>query len=425
MYPWHKDDTFSEVLKIIDPSNPVKPPIEAYEWARDRLILWQVKTTTSNHCLPEIEATLALLNALIKDRYCLDGNNIEKDQRLTNNCYDICTFYGMSIVKFCNLLPFYEMTKKGKVYRVNNKSKKTVRDLGLSLGLPSWVLECRHKTCHASTNSLILLRQANFFALSWIFKHFWYKMLEEEEESRNTENLSKLAQQVEKWLAVAASSKKAILREKITQTVLDHPDQAFSIIIDILIRESGYKLSDFDMDCMELPVKIVKPYAKIIRLVNNFESLELFLHHLTKYFTEADARKSRVSVLWFKTITKCLSKQADDSIKQMLSLPELKPETEIIVWQRLLYKATKRLTQFTPELVDHLSSLIPEDSIPSESIALLKELALSSIYVKNKPKKHESKMNPACDEKSLYSVKTLADLTAELSQSGENMDTSS
>lgn len=107
MYPWSSDPSFKQVMKIIDPYSDVKPSISQYELARDRLILWQVKSPTFDH-LPEIEATLSLISAILKDRNIF-GEEGEVTGRLTHKYYDICTFYGMSIVKFCNLLPYYEV----------------------------------------------------------------------------------------------------------------------------------------------------------------------------------------------------------------------------------------------------------------------------------------------------------------------------
>lgn len=106
MLPWEEDGTLRDLLVIIDPSREEPPDLDSLNWARERLILWKVKSDLTNY-LPEIETTLAVVSSLCKDR--IYQQQLAKGRNLSRESYDSCTHYAMVIVRFCNLLPYYKV----------------------------------------------------------------------------------------------------------------------------------------------------------------------------------------------------------------------------------------------------------------------------------------------------------------------------
>lgn len=103
MPPW-EGDRLKDVVRFINPDCD-DLSIDSLNWVRERLTLWRVRSNATDY-LVDIEATLALVNCLIKDH-----ENQEDVSLSSEKCWDLCSQYAIVIIKFCVMLPHYKVTK--------------------------------------------------------------------------------------------------------------------------------------------------------------------------------------------------------------------------------------------------------------------------------------------------------------------------
>ncbi|XP_064489409.1 uncharacterized protein LOC135401134 isoform X2 [Ornithodoros turicata] len=105
-----------------------------------------------------LEATAALLRAqLWKERHTND------DPALSSHA-DLEPQYGIALVKFVSEIIEPEQLRLGC----------GMREAGLSLGIPDWIVDLRNETAHASSRALIdVLHSASILLLRWLRQHYW------------------------------------------------------------------------------------------------------------------------------------------------------------------------------------------------------------------------------------------------------------
>ncbi|XP_074604957.1 uncharacterized protein LOC141858188 [Brevipalpus obovatus] len=386
MLPWIEDNSLKDLLDIIHPQRDQPPSTESLNWVRERLVLWKLKAEHTTLNL-EVDTTLSVVTALLKDRSCQE--RLIKGSDLSGDSYDLCAHYALVIVKFCNLLPYYKRdSQTNNITRCLRRIKRTIRDLGEELNLPTWVLDCRHSICHTSNNSLVLLRQANHFILSWIYSNFWCKQLLEV----NQEDLEEsIRSDIQSLLELTVSRERRVVFERLEGLKEKHRKVisrsiAQTLIEDCIKRYPNLKLSDFDA---ALPILIF--YSKILRLISSWDDFEPFLSSLSEYL-QNDNKKLRLSVEWFRIIIKSLDLQKENrKFRRSIKLGTImKDQDTEILWLRILYIVAKAPNRYTHELIDQVITMAPS-IITSEKIEMLKKTARHFLTTTHHSSEHSKK----------------------------------
>ncbi|CAE6520310.1 unnamed protein product [Rhizoctonia solani] len=119
--------------------------------AKNRLCAWQV-----NCPLPHaLESVLCFLNAML-----LDSNNVSTST--------LCQVYALALIRFVNGL--VDPLQQGVFAR-------PIYSLAAQIGLPSWIVELRHRSTHEDLPSIEVLREATHQSMQWLLNRYFLPTL--------------------------------------------------------------------------------------------------------------------------------------------------------------------------------------------------------------------------------------------------------
>ncbi|KAJ1310142.1 hypothetical protein OPQ81_006887 [Rhizoctonia solani] len=119
--------------------------------AKNRLCAWQV-----NCPLPHaLESLLCFLNAIL-----LESNNASTST--------LCQVYALALIRFVNGL--VDPLQQGVFAR-------PIYSLAAQIGLPSWIVELRHRSTHEDLPSIEVLREATHQSMKWLLNRYFLPTL--------------------------------------------------------------------------------------------------------------------------------------------------------------------------------------------------------------------------------------------------------
>ncbi|KAF8682463.1 Las1-like [Rhizoctonia solani] len=119
--------------------------------AKNRLCAWQV-----NCPLPHaLESVLCFINAIL-----LDSNNASTST--------LCQVYALALIRFVNGL--VDPLQQGVFAR-------PIYSLAAQIGLPSWIVELRHRSTHEDLPSIEVLREATHQSMQWLLNRYFLPTL--------------------------------------------------------------------------------------------------------------------------------------------------------------------------------------------------------------------------------------------------------
>ncbi|CAE7069601.1 unnamed protein product [Rhizoctonia solani] len=119
--------------------------------AKNRLCAWQV-----NCPLPHaLESVLHFLNAIL-----LDSDNTSTST--------LCQVYALALIRFVNGL--VDPLQQGVFAR-------PIYSLAAQIGLPSWIVELRHRSTHEDLPSIEVLREATHQSMQWLLNRYFLPTL--------------------------------------------------------------------------------------------------------------------------------------------------------------------------------------------------------------------------------------------------------
>ncbi|XP_053990234.1 uncharacterized protein LOC128882606 [Hylaeus volcanicus] len=147
--PWYNEHEWYHVYESLFQSHN---NIEQQQWAITRISFWEQRCSNTPI---SISATKLLIQASITDR--TSSCSISQDQ--------VQMLYGIAIVRFINT---YVDAEQRKYYA------ESISNLGCKLGIPSELVECRHRITHnADLPSIELLRHHAKLSLEYIVTTYW------------------------------------------------------------------------------------------------------------------------------------------------------------------------------------------------------------------------------------------------------------
>ncbi|KAH7340513.1 Las1-domain-containing protein [Rhizoctonia solani] len=125
--------------------------ITSKQLAKNRLCAWQV-----NCQLPHaLESVLYFLNAIL-----LDSNNASTST--------LCQIHALALIRFVNGL--VDPLQQGVFAR-------PIYSLAAQIGLPSWIVELRHRSTHEDLPSIEVLREATHQSMQWLLNRYFLPTL--------------------------------------------------------------------------------------------------------------------------------------------------------------------------------------------------------------------------------------------------------
>ncbi|CAE6392889.1 unnamed protein product [Rhizoctonia solani] len=136
--------------------------VASKQLAKNRLCAWQV-----NCPLPHaLESVLCFLNAML-----LDSND--------GSTSTLCQVYALALIRFVNGL--VDPLQQGVFAR-------PIYSLAAQIGLPSWIVELRHRSTHEDLPSIEVLREATHQSMQWLLSRYFLPTLS----PSNTTDLERL-----------------------------------------------------------------------------------------------------------------------------------------------------------------------------------------------------------------------------------------
>ena len=416
MKPWGQFDNLLKLYQIVFVSKQTS--IESLEWAKDQLLLWQIKDNKFEYNV-EIDATLSLVTALIHDKRM----KCKPNSGLTN--LDLKSFYSISIVKFCNVLPYYKVRQvicfnrfnflafftmqvishTGCTKRTFTLVKRSTNEVGRELNLPDWIMECRHNICHSYGVSIILLRQASYLALSWLDKHFWSRLVKTEL-TQNQENSINVRSIIDKIVECKVSRKRRCLYRIFNKKICHNWAETFDIIASTLISATCLDLSQVDFKNHKLNNQILIKYQRLLIISTINHNILLLFDSLANNFKDTSSTVVSVASIWLITLINGLRPDQNSfRLFRILKHNYSKNDSQYskILWLRLLYKVCHNLNEYTYSIIEAIEKQIPE-ILPSQYIEALKCISFTTANYKCL----EFSSSPKDDT----SIKTVEDLKA-------------
>ncbi|CAE6482056.1 unnamed protein product [Rhizoctonia solani] len=119
--------------------------------AKNRLCAWQVNC----HLPHALESVLCFLNAMLLDSSSASTSTL-------------CQIYALALIRFVNGL--VDPLQQGVFAR-------PIYSLAAQIGLPSWIVELRHRSTHEDLPSIEVLREATHQSMQWLLNRYFLPTL--------------------------------------------------------------------------------------------------------------------------------------------------------------------------------------------------------------------------------------------------------
>lgn len=390
--PWTNHDELLGVYDVIFPAEngggEISEDKEEIESARNLLVVWKLRNPNSPDAI-EFEVTAAILSARIQE---------EEWRRLPGsgtafNDLNLASLYSAAVIKFCDALSYYQMTtvqNRRCIVRTWSRSNSGLNKIAQRLGVPSWVIDCRHDACHSSTPPLELLRKASRIALEWMRQHFWSKKIKTAESRTSVSCLQ------------TAGLKPSLSRNKYISV---------DVISSAIISETVDKGIVWNDEVPDLSEHISNSLSANIAVVTKLGHLHLLLHKLITEFKAPNESRRQAAIACFMSIMKSATDKTSKSKLSIATRAVLMRHSNAaynLVWKKLFYRLVKTPNKWTPALIDHFQKVAPL-AVSDDDYEKTKKLA--SVFVGN---------NVAIDSGreivTGYQVKTVEDLKSHVGE---------
>lgn len=192
---------------------------------------------------------------------------------------------------------------------------------------------------------------------------------------------------IEALFTTPISRKRKKILQRLEKNCRSHRDKTCPHIAEFLVDSTFHRFKNAKINDLENSRDILIFYSRILRVIETVEDFEELLKSMA-LFMEPNSPKLTVAVEWFKIFVKTLGTSKENRhIRRCLRLPSLlkdEEDTEIL-WLRLLYIAAKSPNRYTPELIDYITSLMP-NSLSTVQVSKLKKAARCFLFPLNETK---------------------------------------
>ena len=359
--PWNKSAELKEFFgkMFATKSHSSREEIKRLQFCQDWLIKMIVRMSGYPFKI-EIETTRKLVSASLVD--------IKKETQ----DFNLSVLFADAVNTFCHVIKYYEVSEGSKQPNVISRTMRTSplsRERIVSLGIPEWILDLRHESCHGTTPPLSLLRKASIICLAWLKVNFWAKKIEETRRPTYGEVAGILSAFLEE-----PNEKK--VRTQVNRTV-DEDTNLYSV---------AYFMVDMEIVLNNentIPNNVFYQFCPILNAIHSNGTIHILLHKLIGWFDTKPA-----SIGWFKSILKHMTdrKEGQDFFPSdklhKRHRPELYVKKEIrsrdsykVLIKKLLNHMIQKPVKASHELLALFEKLMPG------LIEYQKLMGLSSVYL--------------------------------------------
>jgi hypothetical protein len=201
--------------------------------------------------------------------------------------YDLAALYSTAIIKFVDTLGYYQLNESNGlpcIVRIRQKTDRGIKWTAKALGVPGWIIDCRHDACHSVTPPLSMLRQAAHIAKAWLDKNFWaHKLAELNNIDTNFHEL------ISNYLS-APDDQRPNLRKTLKQAIKSNQPFAMYAIVSAILAAHNSDLRSASRSRQEgvasrVSIQFKNKITPLVSLINKLGHQHVLLNALISEFS--------------------------------------------------------------------------------------------------------------------------------------------
>lgn len=383
--------------------------LEALVASRNQLAVWMIRSSAFPELI-ELEATVSILSAIIKDRTAEESNVLVGGNSAEWKENELSALYSTAIIKFCETLKHYKLSDKNDPRSiVRNFDKlpnlKGINSYAKDLQIPLWVVDLRHDACHSRVPKLLLLRKAAAIGLKWLEEHFWQRKLI----ALDTIG-SNFSQFLTQFLDSKDKQKRIQLAKHLKAALKINRPFAMYAIVSLLIETCSEKLGRNQLEAKKVGHSVVCRIAPLIAAVHQLGHLHTLLNSLVDELkcSNKDQKRRHLATLLFTEIMvpteggKVATKYAK-SIE--IDRKVIRKAAFKVTWTKLFHRAiTNSPYQESGRFLGLFKPLIESGGVSIDETSRKRLEQLTALFAKSE------RLNGSANHKNGFAIKTLDDL---------------